>query len=445
MKTSPDLSTHARGTAGLVRILANAISILAADVVNRGTTFVLYALVARYLGAFEFGQLSLALTLFYTFQVLAAAGLKTLVVREVSRDKERTHSYLVNGAVTVTATFVLSIAILFVFVRLMGYSRPTASLILLLGLGLLPASLAALFEGLFQAWEKMHLIAIGNVPANVVKAGAAFLALSHGSSLYQLATVILATQLMIAAVEWRLLCRHIVQPRFEFELGFSLRMLRSSATFLGIDVTIAIWSSAQIVLLSALASETEVGFYSAAAQVLVPVGLLFQSLTQAMFPIMCRRFEQDCRDLKQVAEAVLICLLAAAIPISGIVFVFADQVLALLYHGDKFRAAVPVLRILVWGVVLGAITQALGQVLLAGRREAVTLRIVAVNAVVSFVLGLLLIDVFGPLRGAALATLIAAAVNVVQHYVPVSSLLGGISVGRLSWSLDRSESANLEL
>jgi len=122
-------------------------------------------------------------------------------------------------------------------------------------------------------------------------------------------------------------------------------------------------------------------------------------------------------------------------------FVLADRVLALLYHADRFAAAVPVLRILVWTVVLGAITQALGQVLLAGGREVVTLRIVAVNTAVSLILGVLLIDAIGPLRGAAFATLIAGAVNVAQHYVPVSRLLGGISVTRPAWSL--TQSANL--
>src|SRR5438552_18209923 len=102
------------GTTGLGRILGNAASILASDVVNRGTSFVLYALVARHLGAFAFGQLSLALTLFYTFQVLAAAGLRTLVVREVAKDKRKTNSYLVNGRVAVVATCGLSIAWRFV-------------------------------------------------------------------------------------------------------------------------------------------------------------------------------------------------------------------------------------------------------------------------------------------------------------------------------------------
>jgi O-antigen/teichoic acid export membrane protein len=419
---------------GLRRILSNAASILTTDVVNRGTTFVLYALVARYLGAFAFGQLSLALTLFYTFQVLAAAGLKTLTVREVARDKTATSSFLVNGSVTVAATCACAIASLSLFVRVMGYSRQTAWLILLLSLGLLPAALTMLMEAVFQAWEKMHLIAVANVPANAVKAGVALLAVTYGAGLYRIAAVILLTQTAVAVFEWRLLRRNIVRPDSRFDRHFAVRMVQSSAPFLGIDVTIAVWSSIQIVLLSALASETEVGLYNAAAQVLVPIGLLFQSLTQTLFPIMCRRFETDCRDLKHIAERLLACLLAAAFAFSVVLFVLADKILLLLYHGERFRAAAPVLRILVWSVVFSAITSALGQVLLAGRREVVTLRIVAVNAAVSLTLGLLLIHRLGPLQGAPLATVIAGCVNVIQHYVPVSRLLGGISVRGAIWA-----------
>jgi O-antigen/teichoic acid export membrane protein len=301
-------------------------------------------------------------------------------------------------------------------------------------LGLLPAALTMLMEAVFQAWEKMHLIAVANVPANAVKAGVALLAVTYGAGLYQIAAVILLTQTAVAVFEWRLLRRNIVRPDSRFDRHFAVRMVQSSAPFLGIDVTIAVWSSIQIVLLSALASETEVGLYNAAAQVLVPIGLLFQSLTQTLFPIMCRRFETDCRDLKHIAERLLACLLAAAFAFSTVLFVLADKILLLLYHGERFRAAAPVLRILVWSVVFSAITSALGQVLLAGRREVVTLRIVAVNAAVSLTLGLLLIHRLGPLQGAPLATVIAGCVNVIQHYVPVSRLLGGISVRGAIWA-----------
>ena len=62
----------------------NALSILSSDVLNRAASFVLYAMVARHLGAFEFGQMALALSLFYMFQVSAMAGLKVLIVRQVA-------------------------------------------------------------------------------------------------------------------------------------------------------------------------------------------------------------------------------------------------------------------------------------------------------------------------------------------------------------------------
>src|SRR4029077_4282047 len=81
----------------------NALSMLTSDVMNRATSFLMYALVARRLGAQEFGQLSLAFSLFYMFQVFAIAGLKVLVIRQVAKDRSQTKLYFVNACTIVTA------------------------------------------------------------------------------------------------------------------------------------------------------------------------------------------------------------------------------------------------------------------------------------------------------------------------------------------------------
>src|SRR5258708_32401113 len=80
----------------LRKIGGNALSILTSDVMNRATSFVVYALVARRLGTFEFGQLSLALSLFYTFQVFAVAGGKTLIVSRVAQGRSPTSFDFIN-------------------------------------------------------------------------------------------------------------------------------------------------------------------------------------------------------------------------------------------------------------------------------------------------------------------------------------------------------------
>src|ERR1700740_3495292 len=115
----------------LRKVGANALSILTSDVTNRATSFVLYALVARRLGAFQFGQLSLALSLFYVFQVTAVAGLKILIVRQVAKDRSQTSIYFNNGCVIVAISSLASLAALFAFVRLMHYAAATSWVILL--------------------------------------------------------------------------------------------------------------------------------------------------------------------------------------------------------------------------------------------------------------------------------------------------------------------------
>jgi len=417
---------------GVRRIVGNAVSILTSDVVNRATTFVLYALVARHLGAFEFGQMSLALTLFYTFQVLAGAGLKTLVTREVTKDRTKTDQYLVNGSTVVAVFSLLSMTVLLLFVRLMNYATDTASIIVMLCLGVLPYSLSAICEAVFQAWERMHYIAYASVPVNIAKVGLAFLILQHGYGLHQLVILVLACHVATVGVEWCLMLQRITRPRVRIDPRFCLVMTRSTSTFLGIEGIIAIASSLNIVLLSKLTSETAVGLYNAAAQLMVPVTFAYQSIVVSVFPIMCRRFDPSFQGLRLISERLIEFLLAIALPSAVGLFFLADSALFLLYREEDFLLASGALRIMVGNLILLALIHALGQVLLAGLREKVTLRIVAVNALVNLVLGLILISRLG-LTGAAITALLTRVVFFFQHYVPVSRLLSGIPLGKLAW------------
>jgi O-antigen/teichoic acid export membrane protein len=196
------MSLNLRKTSG------NALSILSSDVMNRVTSFVLYAMVARHLGAQEFGQLSLALTLFYTFQVFAVGGLKTLIVRQVAKDRAQTRLYFLNGLMIVTFTSVASLVALWSFVHVMRYPASTTRVILLLSLGLVPYTISAVCEGLFQAWERMPYIAFVNVPVNIAKVVGAYVLLATNRGLYPVVLVLLASLAAIAGFEIWNACHH---------------------------------------------------------------------------------------------------------------------------------------------------------------------------------------------------------------------------------------------
>lgn len=418
-------------TTGLRRVVSNAVSVLTSDVVNRGTTFVLYALVARYLNPLAFGQLSLALTFYYTFQVLAVAGLRTFLTREVAKDREKTGAYVVNGSMVVGLSSLLSLIIMVLLVRVMDYSADTASIIMLAALGIFPFSLAAICEAVFRGWEKMRYIAYANVPVSIGKVGLAFVILSWGYGLYELVMLLLVAHVTVVAVEWWLMLKHIPMLGGRFDSRFCLVIVGSTATFLGLDGITAIWSSLNIILLSKLASETEVGLYNAAMQMLVPANLIFQSVVVSVFPVMCRRFESGMASVGRVSDYLIEFLVTIAVPMATGLFFLADSALVVLY-GKNFLAASGALRIMCWSLILMALTRGLGQVLLASLHERINLRIGVVNTVAIVVLGLVFISQYG-LIGAAIATLLTGIINFVQHYCAVSRVVSKMALRRLVW------------
>ncbi len=404
----------------LRRIAANAASMLASDVINRATTFALYALVARSLGAYEFGQLSLALTLFYTFQILAVAGLKTLVTREVAKHRERTDEMLVNGSVGVLLTALVSIAALAIFVRLMRYTPDTAQVVLLLSLGLVPYALTAICEAVFQGWERMRLIAIANIPVNIVKVGLSFAVLFLGSGLTTIVLLLVGSYAVIVVFEWYLTLRYISVPKLRLSWQVMAWMLRSTVTFLGIDGVIAITGSLNVILLSKMRNETEVGLYNAGTQLMQPVALIYTSIVLSVFPVMCRRYEPTLQGIKRIGERVIELMLGIALPTSVGLFLLSTTAISILYGSGLERASVS-MQIMVWGLILSAMTSILGQVLVASLRETVTLRIVVVDLVVSVVFGVALIHQFG-FVGAAVTSLLTRFVDLLLHYRPVDKL-----------------------
>lgn len=410
----PKLSTNLR------RIAANAASMLASDVINRATTFALYALVARSLGAFEFGQLSLALTLFYTFQILAVAGLKTLVTREVAKHHERTDELLVNGSVVVLATALASMVVLAIFVRLMGYDTSTAAVVLLLAAGLIPYALSAICEAIFQGWERMRLIAIANIPVNVIKIALAFALLQMGMGLDWVIAILVGSYVAIVVIEWVLILTQITVPHISLRWGVSVWLAHSTLTFLGIDGIIAITGSLNVILLSKFRGETEVGLYNAGTQLMVPVSLIYASIVISVFPLMCRRYEPTLQGIKQIGERVIELMLSVALPTTVGLFLLSGTAIDLLYGSGLSRAELS-MQIMVWGLILSAMTSILGQVLVASLRERVTLRIVAIDLMVSVLAGVPLIWKFG-FAGAAATALLTRGVDLILHYRPVANL-----------------------
>lgn len=415
------------------RFAANLTAILTSDLLNRGTTFLIYIMVARELGTYAFGQMSLALTLFYSFQVVAAFGMQTLITREVAKDKAGGASYFANSIMIATITSLGSMMLLVAAVLALNYPLGTRNVILVTSLGLLPFALSTICEAIIRAWEKMHLIAFVQVPVNILKVLVTVYLLWNGGNIFQIMIVIVAARLLIAVSLLLITVGHLERVRFShLDSSFAWSIVRRSATFVTIDTVTAWWAGLNIVLLSKLASESDVGLYNAAAQLMIPMAIFYQSVMVSAFPMLCRKYSPDRSSLDRLSNRLIGLLMIMAIPGTIGLLIVAAPALEFVFKKESFAGAVNVVRITAFILIVKALTFALGHLLLAGNRERTTLRIVMVNLIVGLGLGWVLISSFGVI-GAAVAALFTRLVDLFQHFGPVKTIVAKIELGRIVW------------
>lgn len=414
------------------RIAGNAASILTSNIIGRAISFVTYALVARFLGAFQFGQLSLAVALFSTFQFISVAGLSTITTREVAKNRSHTERYFVNASVAVLFTSAVSMIVLLVIVRILDYAPDTSFVIFLLTLGLVPYALSQISEAIFIAWEEMHLIAYANVPSNVMQIVVVIVLLVLGLDVRYVALTMAAVYLMILVIDWFLLFRVIRIPKAKFELPFVIQIVKSASTFLGVQGINAVRSNIAIVILSKFVTETELGIYNAAAQLSIPLRLIVDNFASSIFPVMVRRFEASQEALKRIAHNTLELLMATTLPGSVGAFLLAGPLIFLIYGAGDFMQSVNLLQIMIWIPLLKVVTTVIGKTLWASGRERITLRIAIFDVLIKVVLSVILISQLG-LIGAPIAVLLEEASNVVMHYLPVAKMLPLTSLPGLLW------------
>lgn len=414
------------------RIFINSISILASDVTNRVATFITYALVARFLGTLEFGQLALAFTFFQTFQMLAVAGLQSYITREVSKDHDKTHGFLLNGGLVVTATSLLSMALLCIFVNVMQYAPATRNAIMLLSIGLPPFSLAAVCDALFQAREQMKYITYANIIVNIVRISGVFLVLLWWQSLPLLIVFFILTHALNLSLKLAFLLPKMKRAGARIEVQRCLKMVKSSTTFLGINGVNAAMGSFNVILLSKFTDEIQVGIFSAAHQLLTPISLLFESIVVGVYPVMCRSFESGLDKLKQMTQKVWEILLAIVLPAAITLFFLSNKLFVFIYGNEDFSQSAQILQIIVWILILRASSKVLGVALIASFREKKTLQILTIDLIAMIILGFLLISQFG-IIGSAITLLSVRIVDFIQHYVPVARMFKKFPLHTPAW------------
>ncbi len=415
------------------RVWWNTLMLVAADVLARGSTAVLFWLIARQLGASAAGAFSTGVAYMLVTSRLAFWGLDQLLIRDVSRLPEQMPKYVVNFLVV---RFILSLAavvMLIAVTELITLSSEARNVVRWMSLAAIPDNLSNISQAVFLAREKAwYWVAIGAV-SGLLRLAFVGAGLSAGAN-----TVALSLLFLLASLVGMLISIGVVVYRFTrldwrlLDRSFWKVNLVTAFPFLFTGLFFTLDGQLNTLILSSQYADAQVGIYNGAAVFINTLSLLPQAFRSAFFPTLARGFSTGRGDWQPLFQRAIAVMLYLAFPITIGLVLTAPELIRQFYPSESFAEAVPVLRTMAWSLLFTFPGVVLNRLLIVDNRQ----KYVAVNLGLALLANLILAVVLIPswtLVGASVARLASSFLFFALDLFLVSRVLVKPPLLRLAW------------
>jgi O-antigen/teichoic acid export membrane protein len=412
-------------------IFKNTAALAGARLLDRLGNLALAVFIARELGASGLGIYSTAIAYFALIAIAGDVGATNLLIREIAKDRSRTNAYLVHAGALATALGGAIMGLAWLVLPLLGYSADLRAGVEVVILAVIPGTLKTIQEAVFVAHQRVELVTGVTLVASLATVAASFSLLALGHGVVSLLVAFAAIQWGIALVYLGLIDRAIARVRLEFDRSFARRFIREVKAFAASSVLAGMFSRPEIVVLSLLASERQVGLYAAALKVVDLWQFIPQTFMTNVFPVLSRSFHLRDGRARDIQDFALKALLAIGLPLSAGLALAADPIVDKLY-GSRFDDAALLLRILAVNVSIYCVHSVLWRVLAARGEQGAVLRVQVVTIAPRLAGGSMLIASLGAL-GAAVATPAALLLHTALLALSVRRDGTPVRVVRLVW------------
>ncbi len=420
------------------RIAKNSLAPMALNLMNRGIDLVFAAFMLRLLGPGDAGKYYFAGVLITWFEIWMNFGLNTYLIREVSRDRANANRYLSNSTLLRLGLGVASFpALLLILLGLAAWGSlapDTGLAIILLAIGLVPASLSTGLTALFYGYEKAEYPAAITTLTTLLKVVFGAIALLLGYSFVGLAAVTILvntiTVIMLLALAIRLFS--VPGPRVEVEPALQRAMLRESWPLMLNHLLATLFFKIDVALLQPIRGDVEVGWYSTGYKFIEAFNIIPSLFTFALFPVVSRQANEDRPALLRSYILAVKLLVTAALPLAVCTTFLAPTMIGLLAGQEFLPAGAIALMFMVWSMPVGWINSVTNYVLIAlGQQRALT-RAFIIGLTFNVIANLIFIPRYGYVA-AAVITILSEIVEGLPFYFTLHRTLAPIPWLRMLW------------
>lgn len=366
--------------------------------------FLLLLFAARYLGDEDFGKFSFALALPAMFEFIANFGFGRLAIREVARDRSLAGRYLNNILPVMTILTIIALLIIVLVVRIANLSFEIKRAVYLLFVASILRNFNLVLRCFFRAYEIFEWEALTTLieRVTVLVVGTTVLFLGYGLIAFcSVFPIVRAANFLFTIY---LVGKKVVRPSLKFDISFWKELPIKSFPFAIIILANSIYFRINTVMLALMRGDSEVGWYSAAFQLIEGTILLPLIITPVLFPRLSALYVESRESLLKLFENGCRYVLALAFPISFLGIVLSKKII-LLFYGKQYAASSLCLQIMLSGIIPIFLRQIFFNMLAAVNQEKVFLKSMGFSLVVNCFLNLALIPRYGFI-GASFSTVI---------------------------------------
>lgn len=367
----------------------NASALMISQIITWSLSLALMVFLPRYLGAAASGQLAFAYSLWAIAGVLISFGMDTYLTKEISRHPERTSELVGTSVILRVLFFILSFSCMSFYVHMMKYPPITITVVYLVGISVLLGQISITCQSVLYGLERMEYVSFGVIAGKLVSTVLGITLLIVGYRLFAIAIVgIIAMATEMLMVSGFLHRQH--RLRLRFRLREMLLMIKASTPYLLSALIVTVYFETDVLLLSILVNETEVGWYSVAMR-LTATFMFFPSIfTTVLFPVIARRYADDREGSFRVMRRSFDLMLLIGVPI-GLGVLSIAKPLVLLLFGSEFEQSGMIVMIMGAALIFTYLSTMFGRFVIATDRVNQWTMVIVVAVIATIVMDIYLI------------------------------------------------------
>jgi O-antigen/teichoic acid export membrane protein len=398
------------------RIKKNSLFALLSHLVRLFTNVILFIGIARFYGVVEFGQFTSAHTLATIFLFLADFGYDVLLASEVARNRAKAFE-LAQTYLSMKLLTALLAALSMAFVaHFQNVSQTTQTLMYVFSAFVLVSALVNLFFALFKGLEELHhetkvaffmnsLLLVAVVLLGIMNSPLVVLALAFiASRIIGLVLVLVIASRTLAIKQFRF--TFAAKSDFLLICVFGLHAVFGNLYFVQDTILLSFWKG-----------DHEAGIYQSVFKLVAVVLVAQDVVASALLPVLSRLHEADQQLWARVGKLMYKTLFLLGLPIGLTFFVYADQIITLVYGMKGFNEAIPILRIFGLVVFVRFAVETFAMMLTTSKRQDVRMAVVIAATLANYLLNLYLIPEYGAM-GAAYASLATSVLVGIGYILP---------------------------